>query len=189
MKFQRYASGVVSMLALIALIGINADSAAAQMLQWQTILGVTQTGDQVGVGTGAVFGGAPWETLGGLAIVNVKTSGVTFNVRGLILSVGSVAALGATGVPIGTPGGVTEVKGTLVCDVDGTANSGNSIDIDTPATALDAQGNAQFSGKFVSHLPALCSSGKDDAFVIRIVEPAAFAGAWIAFGAVLSESY
>src|SRR5215469_2279088 len=109
-----------------------------------------------------------------------STGGVSFNVKGLVLAVGSDPVLGP-GVPIGTPGPVTEVKGTLVCDVDGTANSGNSVDIDTAATSLDSEGDAQFSGSFVSTLPSLCSSENDDAFVIRIVKPAAFAGAWIAF--------
>jgi hypothetical protein len=136
------------------------------------------------VGSGAVLGGAPWETLGGAVLVDLTNGTVKFNVQGLILAVGSVSSLGVTGVPIGTPGPVRRVKGTLVCDVDGTANNGNSVDIDTPATHLDAQGNAQFSGSFVSSLPPLCSSDKDNAFLIRIVEPSSFANAWIAFGAV-----
>lgn len=72
-----------------------------------------------------------------------------------------------------------------MCDVDGTSNSGNSLRFDTPATTLDSEGNAQFSGSFISTLSSLCSSEEDDdAFVIRIVQPAAVAGAWIAFGAV-----
>ena len=184
MNLKWCVSSVVSLLALISVIGVNADSAAAQVVKWKTVLGVTQTGDQVGVGTGAVFGGAPWATLGGSVKVGLSNSKVTFDVKGLILSIGSVPSLGLTGVPVGTPGPVTEVKGTLVCDVDGTANDGNSVDIDTPETPLDPGGNAHFSGSFVSGLPALCSSENDDAFVIRIVEPSAFAGAWIAFGAV-----
>ncbi len=184
MNLKRYASVVVSLLALSAWMGIN--SAAAQELRWKTVMGVKQINDQVGVGTGAVVGGAPWETTGGSVDVNLNNSKVTFHVKGLILAVGSVSSLGVLGVPIGTPGPVTQVKGTLVCDVDGTGNNGNSVDIDTPATTLDAQGNAQFSGKFVSSLPSICSSENDDAFLIRIVEPTDFANAWIAFGAVRS---
>jgi hypothetical protein len=187
MNFKRYASIVMPLLALSAWIGVN--SAAAQELHWKTVMGVKHTGDQVGVGTGAVIGGAPWETLGGSVDVNLNNGEVRFNVRGLILSVGSVPSLGVTGVPIGTPGPVTRVKGTLVCDVDGTANNGNSVDIDTPATDLDRQGNAHFSGNFVSSLPSLCASENDDAFVIRIVEPSSFANAWIAFGAVRGHAF
>jgi hypothetical protein len=184
MNFKRYAGVLVPLLALSAWMGIN--SAAAQELRWKTVMGVKQTGDQVGVGTGAVFGGAPWETIGGAVDVNLNNGKVKFKVKGLILSVGSVPSLGVTGVPIGTPGPVTQVKGTLICDVDGTANNGNSIDIDTPATDLDTRGNAQFSGTFVSSLPSLCASENDDAFLIRIVEPSTFANSWIAFGAVRS---
>jgi hypothetical protein len=156
--------------------------AAAQALRWKTILGITQTGDIVGGGTGQVVGGAPWATAGGSVNVNLKNGNVTFDVKGLILAVGSVPSLGIFGVPIGSPGPVTQVKGTLVCDVEGA----NSIDIDTPATTLDAQGNAHFSGTFTSALSPLCSNGSDDAFLIRIVEPSNFANAWIAFGAVPS---
>jgi hypothetical protein len=184
MNFKWCVNSVVSLLALIFFTGVNAEPAAAQVVKWKTVLGITQTGDQVGVGSGAVFGGAPWATLGGSVKVSLSNSKVTFDVKGLILTVGSVPSLGVTGVPIGTPGPVTEVKGTLVCDVDGTANNGNSIDIDTPETPLDAQGNAHFSGSFVSSLPALCSSENDDAFLIRIVDPTVFANAWMAFGAV-----
>jgi hypothetical protein len=188
MNFKRYASAVASPLALLAFMAINANSAPAQELRWETVMGVKQTGDQVGVGTGAVFGGAPWETTGGSVHVNLANGKVRFYVKGLILSVGSVPSLGVLGVPIGTPGPVTRVKGTLVCDVDGTANGGNSIDFDTPATTLDTKGEAYFSGRFVKSLDSVCSSENDNAFLIRIVEPAAFANAWIAFGAVRTGS-
>jgi hypothetical protein len=182
MKLKRYVSVVVSLFALSAWVGIN--SAAARELRWNTVIGVQQTQDQVGVGTGAVLGGAPWETLGGAVLVDLTNGTVKFNVQGLILAVGSVSSLGVTGAPIGTTAGVTQVKGTLVCNLDGSGNNGNSIDIDTPATNLSARGNAQFSGSFVSSLPALCATQDNDAFLIRIVEPSTFANAWIAFAAV-----
>lgn len=100
-----------------------------------------------------------------------------------------------TGIQIGQTGWVTQVKGTLVCNLDGTYGA-NSVRIDTPATTLDLQGNASFSGSFTASLPAVCSSATpygqaDDAFVIRIVScptvatPCPFADLWIAFGAVL----
>jgi hypothetical protein len=182
MNLKRYASVVMSLLALSAWIGVN--SAAAQVLRWKTIMGVKQTDDQVGMGTGAVFGGAPWETLGGAVEVDLTNGTVKFYVKGLILAVGSVPSLKFTGAPIGTTAGVTQVKGTLVCDVDGSGNDGNSVDIDTPATNLNMQGDAQFSGSFASSLPSLCATQDNDAFLIRIVKPSTFANAWIAFGAV-----
>jgi hypothetical protein len=175
---------VVSSLAIGVFIVTTAITAAAQEVRWKTIDGILQTGDLVGVGTGQVTGAAPWVTTGGSAYVNLDSDQVNFYVRGLVLAVGSVPSQGIFGAPIGTPGPVTQVKGTLVCNVDGSANGGNSVDIDTPPTTLDSQGNAHFSGSFTSSLPTVCSSETNDAFLIRIVLPTSFANAWIAFGAV-----
>jgi hypothetical protein len=157
----------MSLLVLFAWIGVN--SAAAQVLRWKTIVGVKQIGDEVSAGGGAVADGyGPWETLGGSAMVNLNTGAVSSKVEGLVLAAGSLPSQGVTGLPIGTPGPVTQVAGTLI-DVDGTANGGNSIDVMTPATALGAHGYANFSGSFLSSLPPVCSSENDDAFAIRIV--------------------
>jgi hypothetical protein len=191
MKFRHFNA----LFATMSLLAATAHIAAAQELRWKTVMGIKESGDVVGVGSGAVTGGAPWETLGGSVEVNLSTGHVNFEVKGLILAVGSVFEYQGSdfstplfsGVPIGTPGPVTQVKGTLVCDVDGSANGGNSALVDTPATTLDAQGNAHFSGSFTSSPPAVCSSEKDDAFLIRIVEPSGFANAWIAFGAVRTD--
>ena len=183
MQFKSRTSLVEALLGLVVLVAMTSGNAIAQELRWRTVDGILRSFDTVGVGTGQVTGGIPWVTSGGSVDVNLGTGGVSFNVKGLVLAVGSDPVLGPS-VPLGTPGPVTEVKGTLVCDVDGTANSGNSVDVDTAATSLDSEGDAQFSGSFVSTLPSLCSSENDDAFVIRIVKPTAFAGAWIAFGAV-----
>lgn len=183
MQFNPRASAVAVLLGLVALIAMTSSIAAAQGLRWKTVDGILRSGDKVGVGSGQVTGGIPWVTSGGSVDVNLDTGRVSFDVKGLVLAVGSDPLLGF-GVPIGTPGPVTQVKGTLVCDVDGTPNGGNSVDVDTPATTLDSEGNAQFSGSFGT-LPSICSSEvDDDAFVIRVVQPSAVAGAWIAFGAV-----
>ena len=103
-----------------------------------------------------------------------------------MLAVGSVPAVPLSGLGIGTPAGVTQVKGTLVCNVDGMTNgSPDSVAIDTRAVPLDAQGDAQFFGSFVTSIPAVCSAApRDTAFLIRIVEPDADANLYIAFGAV-----
>lgn len=176
---------------------VFANDAVAQELQWQTILGIKESGDVVGVGSGAITGGAPWETLGGAAKVNLNNGRVNFEVQGLILAIGALfesagtdfsPSPSASGLPIGTPAGITAVKGTLVCNVTGDQGA-NSISIDTPITTLDAQGNAHFHGTFTSSIPPECStnSAVDDAFLIRIGS-GEFAGAWIAFGAVLSTN-
>jgi len=194
MKFKPYTSAVASLITLCGLIGFSASSAAGQQLQWKTVVGIKESGDVVGVGSGAISGGAPWETQGGSVKVNLNNGKVKFDVDGLILAVGSVFELGATdfsppllsGLPIGTPAGITEVKGTLVCNVMGDQGA-NSVFVDTPNTTLDAQGNANFSGSFSSSIPSVCSTNAalDDAFLIRIGS-GNFENAWIAFGAVLT---
>lgn len=201
MNFKHYRNALAPVIALGGFMVMSASSASGQVLQWQTILGIKQSGDVVGVGTpgagtGAISGGAPWETLGGFAKVNLNNGHVKFDVDGLILAVGSVFELGGSdfstpptgfsGLPIGTPAGITDVKGTLVCNVMGDQGS-SSVWVDTPVTTLDAQGNAHFKGSFTSSIPSQCStnSALDDAFLIRIGS-GNFAGAWIAFGAVLS---
>lgn len=157
-------------------------------VQWERIIGAQQTGDLVGTGTGTtpstappVVGGAPWETTDGQAQVNLKTGKLRFKVEGLVLAVGSAPAFKLSGLDIGTPAGVTQVKGTLVCDVDG-SSTGSSVLVDTTPVSLSAQGDAQFNGTVA--LPAVCSSEPDIAFLIRIVQPAGFADVWIAVGAV-----
>lgn len=201
MNFKRCASAVAPLMAFCGFMVIGAHSAWGQVLQWQTILGIKESGDVVGVGTpaagsGAITGGAPWETLGGFAKVNLNNSHVRFDVDGLILAVGSVFELGGTdfstpptgfsGLPIGTPAGITAVKGTLVCNVTGDQGP-SSVWVDTPVTTLDAQGNSHFKGTFTSTIPSDCStnSALDDVFLIRIGS-GAFEGAWVAFGAVLT---
>jgi hypothetical protein len=191
MNLKRFASAAASLMALFGIMGISADPAAAQQLSWKTIIGIKESGDVVGVGTGAITGGAPWETQGGSAKVNLNNGKVKFDVEGLILAVGAVFELGGedfstpalSELPIGTPAGITEVKGTLVCDVSGP----NSVSVDTPVTILDAQGNASFNGSFTSAIPADCSTNaaSEDVFLIRIGS-GSFENAWIAFGAVLT---
>jgi hypothetical protein len=157
--------------------------AQAQEVRWERIIGLQQAFDLVGVGNGQVVGGAPWETTRGQAQLTLATGRLRFTVRGLILAVGSAADGAIIGLPIGTTAGVTQIKGTLVCDVDGSASGGNSVLVDTPPVSLSAQGDAQFNGN-VGPLPAVCSSEPDVAFLLRIVLPAAFADRWIAAGAV-----
>jgi hypothetical protein len=172
-------TAVFALSALIATSGV----ALAQEIEWQRIIGIQVGGNVVGSGTGQVVGGAPWETTRGSAEVDLNSGEARFFVQGLILSVGSFSTL--SGLPIGTPAGVTEVKGTLVCNVNGSPNgTGNSVLFDTPAVPLDQQGNAFFRGNLVSAPTSACSTPANDAFLIRIVKPDTFAGFWIAFGAV-----
>ena len=185
------------MAGLFILLGLTLSAVQAQAasttLKWSNIVGTAVFGDQVGVGSGAVDGAAPWNTPKGSASVNLTSGKVKFSVTGLILAVGSASATeappsGLSGLVIGTSGGVTEVEGTLVCNVDGltTGGGGNSVDVDTGSVALSFQGNASLTGTF-SSIPAVCTSAPGDtAFLIRIVDPVGFAGLYIAFGAVLT---
>ena len=136
---------VVSALALgAAVIGQNAIADQGDTLRWRSVIGIAQANNVVGSGTGAVTGGGiPWSTLDGHVKVDLDTDEFNFDVRGLVL---------AGGNSIGTPGTILQVKGTLVCDTDGSASGGNSVLVDTPLVDLDDQGNAQFKGS-VSSLP------------------------------------
>lgn len=163
---------IVSGLALgAAVIGQNASADSGDTLRWQSVIGIAQANNVVGSGTGAVTGGGtPWSSQDGNVNVDLTRGKINFNVHGLVL---------AGGNSIGTPGAVVQVKGTLVCDTDGSASGGNSVLVDTPLVDLDDQGNAQFNGK-VGALPAVCASEPDAAFLVRVG-----AGRWIANATVL----
>jgi len=133
--------------------------------RWETVIGIMQAGNVV---AGIAGGGQPWSTLGGNARVNLSSGKIDFEVRGLVLAGGNA---------IGTPGPITQVKGTLVCDADGSA--GAPVLVDTPLVTLSDDGDASFHGN-VGALPPACTSEPDMAFLVRIA-----AGRWIANGAVL----
>lgn len=163
---------VVSGIALgAALLGGNASADSAYTLHWQSVIGIVQANNVVGSGTGAATGApGPWSALGGHANVDLEDGEIRFVVRGLVL---------AGGNSIGTPGSVLQVKGTLVCDTDGSASGGNSVLVDAPLVDLDDVGNARFSGS-VGAFPAVCTSEPDVAFLIRTGS-----GRWIGNGTVL----
>jgi len=180
--------GTVSIFTLPWLIGLSTGTAQAGAVKWERIVGIVQALDvvgsgltQPGSGLGSALGAAPWVTTEGEARVKLEAGNVKFDVEGLVLAIGTSGT--STGLPIGTPGPVTKVEGTLVCDLNGSAGGGNSTLVDTPAVDLSAQGDAEFNGN-VGPLPAACLNEPDIAFLIRIVEPSLFLGRWIAFGAV-----
>jgi len=154
---------------------------------WRTIVGILSPesivgrrdaspsgGCDIGV-TCAVGAPVPWTATGGHAEVNLDNGNLTFNVRGLVLAHDFNMA------NIGTPDGVTKVKGTLVCN---DTEPGFAELVDTEAVRLSAAGDATFSGH--GFLPASCTAEPEDiVFVIRIAELAfeELVDAWIAFGA------
>jgi hypothetical protein len=138
-------------------------------VRWKDIIGIVQTGNIVGSGTGKVTGGLlPWHTTGGRAAVNLATGDLHFTVRGLVLAGGNF---------IGTRADVAQVRGTLVCDTTGIAN-GNSTLVDTDLVPLSLQGIARFSGN-VGPLPDACLNSPNVAFLVRSAR-----GLWIANGSV-----
>ena len=148
-------------LGAVLLTAIASPSKADNIVVWRTIIGVAQAGNVVGGITG---GGQPWSTREGEVLVELDSGSVEFEVRGLVLAGGNT---------IGTPGPVTQVKGTLVC---GPASASPTV-IDTPLVPLSPQGNAEFSGSFGSSTDG-CSP-TDVTFLIRVA-----AGAWIGNGSV-----
>ena len=135
------------------------------LVRWTSIVGVI-TAPGVDAPVGNIHAGAtPWTVRQGFATVNLETGAVFFEVNGLVIN-GSNSS--------GTPGPITAVTGTLVCNPGATATV-----LDTPSTPLSAEGNAVFSGHF-NGVPAACGN---PLFLIRIATPAGAAGKWIATGA------
>jgi hypothetical protein len=139
-------------------------------VRWRGIAGVigVQNGDNIigDPGDAHVDSGTfAWTARAGQARVNLSASTLAFHVEGLVIN-GTVFS--------GTPGPVTEVTGTLVC------NPGDDTQalIDTPEVPLSARGDAAFSG-LIGPIPAACSN---PLFLIRIVTPAQALGLWIATG-------
>ena len=165
-------SAVVTLLAG-SLVSLHAYADAGDTIQWQSIVGIVQANNVVGVGAGSITGGGqPWTTSGGHASVNLRTGQVAFEVRGLVFAGGNT---------IGTPAPIAQVTGTLVCDTNGSAGAGgNSVLVHTSAVPLDSEGNARFSGS-VGPLPSVCITERDVAFLVRVPG----LNRWIANGAVL----
>jgi hypothetical protein len=141
----------------------------SNVVRWQSVIGIIQGGNVVGSGAGAVTGApGPWSAQGGRIAVDLTHGKIDFAVRGLVFAAGNT---------IGNTGSVAQVKGTLVCDTNGSA-TGNSILVDTPLVDLDEEGDAYFSGSV--SMPAVCATQPDIAFLIRTA-----AGKWIGNGTVL----
>ena len=107
-------------------------------------------------------GAGPWTTQNGSARVNLTTGVGSFDVEGLVLNGGTAT---------GTPGGVTSVIGTLVCNP---ANAGGATEtiLDTQAVPLSTVGDAELSFKL--NVPSVCNS---PVFLIRTG-----GGRWLATG-------
>ena len=150
-----------------AVVAFAQDNGA--VVRWNTIVGNITVSNNDAVG-GINPGTTPWSTLGGRASVNLVTGNVSFDVDGLVLNGGNAT---------GTPGGVDQVEGSLICD----AGAQDQTIFTTTPVQLNAQGNADFSGTF-NTIPGSCTN---PLFLIRIGPDLPGANQrWIATGAVRS---
>ena len=134
-------------------------------VRWHGVAGVV-TAVNVDNPVGNIDSGTfAWTARRGHVRVDLATGATTFDVDGLVIN-GTVFS--------GTPGPITEVTGTLVC------NPGDDTQaaFDTPDVALSPQGDAHFSGH-IGGIPGGCSN---PVFLIRIATPAGARGRWIATG-------
>ena len=150
----------VLLLSLAVCAGAFAQSET--VVRWRGIEGVI-TAPGIDNPVGQIHSGAgPWTTKDGSARINLNSGAGSFEVEGLVLNGGNAS---------GTPGPVKSVVGTLVCNP-GNAGGGTETAIDTPATPLSADGNAELSFKLT--VPVVCNN---PLFLIRVAS-----GKWIATG-------
>ena len=142
------------------------DDDATVTVHWRTVVGNINDPGTSNPVAGIPSGGLTWTTTTGRARVNLKTGQIAFNVGGLVLNGGNAS---------GTPGPVTMVKGTLVC------NPGTSAQaiLDTASVPLSDEGDAEFIGSFGA-VPACANP----LFLIRVPTN----DSWIATGAVRDRS-
>jgi len=158
---------VTASLLLVALSALPS-FAADTVVRWQKVVGVITAPNVDNPVAGISAGTLPWTTRGGNALVDLTTGVGSFDVEGLVLNGGNAT---------GTTGPITSVVGTLVCNPGGdNANPPAQATIDTPAVALNPQGNAELS--FKMNVPQNCTN---PLFLIRIPQ---FGLRWIAAGAV-----
>src|SRR3954453_17110779 len=103
------------------------------VVRWRGIEGVI-TAPGVDNPVGQIHSGAgPWTTRSGSARINLATGSGSFDVEGLVRNGGNAS---------GTPGAVTSVIGTLVCNPGSPAGTVEAA-IETPAAALSPVGDAE----------------------------------------------
>jgi len=166
---------VVAAAALVTLFSAGGNAAnwtppSGTIVQWESIIGIVAPGNAVAGIAGITGTGVPWSTLGGQVRVDLTTATAAFEVRGLVQAGGNA---------IGTPGTVTQIAGTLICNPGGT----NQVVVSTPPVTLDAQGNASFNGSFSGSASTDTCVPTSVAFLITVPNNGAV-GNWIANGTV-----
>ena len=160
---------LLAMLFLALSVSASFAQTTSNVVRWKTIVGNITVSNNDAV-AGIKPGTTPWSTTGGRASVNLSTGQGSFQVKGLVLNGGNAT---------GTPDGVTQVEGSLICD----AGAQDQTIFTTAPVSLSAQGNADFSGTFGTK-PGTCNN---PLFLIRIGPNLPGANQrWIATGAVRS---
>jgi hypothetical protein len=153
---------------LLLTLGAGAFAQSDTVVHWRGIEGVI-TAPGVDNPVGRIHSGAgPWTSRSGSARIDLATGNGSFDVEGLVLNGGNAS---------GTPGAVTSVIGTLVCNAGSPAGTVETA-VDTPTAPLSADGNAELSFKI--GVPAACGN---PLFLIRVPS-----GRWIATGTQPSTS-
>ena len=139
------------------------------VVQWERIVGVITAPGVDNPVAGIKAGAGPWTARDGHARIDLLTDGrASFDVEGLVLIGGNSS---------GTPGPVSTLVGTLVCNT----GTGNQEVIDSAEVKLSSEGNAHFRGQ-LDGLPGACAS---PLFLVRIGPSlTAAAGRWLGTGAV-----
>jgi hypothetical protein len=138
-------------------------------VHWKDIVGViTAQGVDNPISANISSGTFAWSTESGKGSVDLASGATSFEVEGLVINGTQFS---------GTPGPITAVTGTLVCNP---GDATQEMALDTAAVPLSAKGDAEFSG-FIPSIPATCAN---PLFLVRIAIPAGAAGRWIATGAV-----
>src|SRR6267143_3750713 len=140
---------VLAMLFLALSVSASFAQTTSNVVRWKTIVGNITVSNNDAV-AGINPGTTPWSTTGGRASVNLSTGHVSFEVEGLVLNGGNAT---------GTPDGVDQVEGSLICD----AGMQDQTIFTTTPVQLNAQGNADFSGTF--DVDATCNN---PLFLIRV---------------------
>ena len=163
---------VLAMLFLALSVSASFAQTTSNVVRWKTIVGNITVSNNDAV-AGIKPGTTPWSTTGGRASVNLSTGPVSIEVEGLVLNGGNAT---------GTRAGVDQVEGSLICD----AGQKDQTIFTTLPVALDAGGNAEFSGSFNGTSEA-SPSCNNPLFLIRIGPDLPGANQrWIATGAVRS---
>src|SRR6266436_1921924 len=135
-------------LAVLLPLALCATSAFAwvesTIVRWNSIVGVITAPAVDNPVAGIHAGAGPWSVRNGHARVNLSSGNTFFDVDGLVLN-GSNSS--------GTPGPVTAVTGTLVCN----AGTTTATVHDTAPASLNVNGDAHFAGQ-IAGVPATCNN-------------------------------